>query len=550
MKKTIALLITLVTVCTLNAQNVHDGKMMFLYGKHASADRIFSEIVKTNPSDADSWYWLVRNSLTANESEQAKKYAASIPADIQENPYILVAKGSVLLNENDSVAASTLFDKALGTKRKKDPFIQLAIAAAYNDVPKSNHQIAVDLLEAAKKREDKNAEILTALGDAYRWVYNGSSSYIAYKDAIKADEKYADALFKIGKIFQTQNNTEMFLQYFNQALDADSNYAPAYYELYWYYYTSNKASDALTYLKKYMAHADKKMANEYQLADMLLINKQYNESIAQANKILAEEEGNANPTIYRLMAHAYNETGNLAKSENYLNTYFAKQHDSLKRASDYELLATIYEKTNRDSMALNVYKKAFYLQNDSTAKLKYAKKLAIAYKNEKDYANEAIWDEQVYLLKKDASNVDLYNWGIASYYNKDYEASDSVFAIYEEKYPKHVYGYYWRARSNEAIDTTMEKGIAVPHYLKLIDVAVTDTSNSTNKRWLVQAYSYVAAYKANTEKDYEEAIDYFDKALELSPENTQIARYKEMLEKRVAKDKENGHEEEQTKSNR
>jgi tetratricopeptide (TPR) repeat protein len=281
---------------------------------------------------------------------------------------------------------------------------------------------------------------------------------------------------------------------------------------------------------------------------MLLMNKQYSEAIAQADKIIASEKEKTKPTVYRLMAFVSKEQGDLAKSEQYIGTYFSLQPDSLERASDHELLAYIYEKTNRDSLASTVYADAFRLQQDSSIKLRYATKLAASYKKKKDYQNEALWDEQVYRFKKNATNVDLYNWGLATYYSKDYETSDSVFALYAENYPQQVYGYYWRARSNEAIDTSMEKGIAVPHYLKLIDVAITDTANATNKRWLVQAYTYVAAYKANTEKDYQEAVEYFDRALELSPNNEQVMAYKEILEKRLAKDKKAVQSDEKQKS--
>lgn len=520
-----------------DAQGIQEGRAMFLYGRHASADRIFNDVVKANPSSVDGWYWLVRNSLVEDSIDKAKRYAVAVPSTLFNDPYIQVARGSILLKENDSLGALGLFDAALGTKRKKDPFVQLAIAAAYNDAPKSNHAKGLELLEAANKREGKNAEILTALGDAYRWVYNGSAAYRAYEEAITADARYADAYYKMGQIFQTQQNAEMYLKYFTQAVAADSNYAPAHYGLFYHYYMANKAHEALAHFQRYRSHADATIRDEYQLADLMLMNKQYNEALAQAGSIIGTQGGKPKPTLYRLMAHASKELGNLEKSEGYLNTYFSLQPDSLERAADHELLAFIYEKTNRDSLALKVYENAFTLQQDSSIKLRYASNLAAAYKKKKDYANESTWDEQVYRLKKNANNVDLYNWGIASYYSKDYETSDSVFALYQEKYPKQVYGYYWRARSNEAIDTSMEKGIAVPHYLKLIDVAVTDTANATSKRWLLQAYTYVAAYKANTEKDYEEALGYFDKALELSPGNEQVLQYKEILEKRMARDR-------------
>jgi hypothetical protein len=78
-----------------------------------------------------------------------------------------------------------------------------------------------------------------------------------------------------------------------------------------------------------------------------------------------------------------------------------------------------------------------------------------------------------------------------------------VFLVFTQlNIPEQSFGYYWRARSNAAMDTAMETGIAVPFYEELIKVASKDTANANNRKWLIQAYSYVAAFKVNKEKMY------------------------------------------------
>jgi tetratricopeptide (TPR) repeat protein len=134
-----------------------------------------------------------------------------------------------------------------------------------------------------------------------------------------------------------------------------------------------------------------------------------------------------------------------------------------------------------------------------------------------------------------ATNLDLFNWGLAHYMAKEYPMADSVFGMYEIKYPEQDFGYYWRARSASAIDTSMQLGIAVPHYLKLIEIAEKDTASKTNKKHLVESYGYIAAYKANTQKDYNGAIDYFEKLLVLDPDNRDAQRYIEILKKNLSK---------------
>ena len=74
----------------------------------------------------------------------------------------------------------------------------------------------------------------------------------------------------------------------------------------------------------------------------------------------------------------------------------------------------------------------------------------------------------------------------------------------------------------------------MPHYLKVIEMAEADTTNETNRKWLVEAYKYIAAYKTNQEKDYATAVDYFEKLLEVEPDNADAKKYITILEKNIA----------------
>jgi tetratricopeptide (TPR) repeat protein len=77
----------------------------------------------------------------------------------------------------------------------------------------------------------------------------------------------------------------------------------------------------------------------------------------------------------------------------------------------------------------------------------------------------------------------------------------------------------------------MKEGLAIPTYQKLIEVLEKDTTDANYKKWVVEAYGYLAAYETNTEKDYAEAVDYFEKVLEVDPENADAKKYIALLEK-------------------
>ena len=79
----------------------------------------------------------------------------------------------------------------------------------------------------------------------------------------------------------------------------------------------------------------------------------------------------------------------------------------------------------------------------------------------------------------------------------------------------------------------MERGYAIPHYQKLVQMAEADSENATNKKWLIEAYGYLAAYQTNTHKNYAEAIGLFEKLLALDPQNEDAKKYISILQKNL-----------------
>ena len=152
-------------------------------------------------------------------------------------------------------------------------------------------------------------------------------------------------------------------------------------------------------------------------------------------------------------------------------------------------------------------------------------------KNRKDYVAEAEWLGKYYTGNDKASNLDLFYWGIAHYRAENYVEADSVFGKYMAKYPEQGFGYYWQAKSRALQDKDMSLGLAVPVYEKLIEVLQKDTTEVNYKKWMVEAYGYLAAYQVNTQKNFAAAIDYFKKVLDIDPENADAKKYIAMLEK-------------------
>ncbi len=518
------------------AQTIDDAARSIYAHRYNKAEQQLHSIIQMDPMNQQAWYYLCNVYMEKNNLEGLSDTLHKMPPDLMNKPLLTAAYGHLLMRQNDSVAAYKKFEEVLKDTKMKDPAVLAEVANAHIDVKYGNASYALELLEKAIKKNKSNLHLYILKGDAFRKLGDGGNAYKAYNEALTKDEHYAIAYYKIGKIYTSQNNSDQFLPAFEKAVASDPNYAPALYELYYYYYFNN-ANRAMDYLTKYIAASDENISNDFLVTDLLYAQGKYEKSVENALR-LYELFPAQSQRMNKLIAYSYKELGKPQQALLYLNNYLAGGIDSGHALNDYEMAGNIYAaiEGQEDSAAV-YYAKAAALQTDIEKKSAYYKKLAGLYKLRKDHGNEAYWLGKYYSVIKDPSNVDLFNWAIATYLNKDYSAADSLFTLYETKYPKEEFGYYWGARSSAAIDTSMERGLAIPHYTGLINLAGADSSAGISNKHLVEAYGYLAAFEANTEKNYERAIGYFEKLLELEPTNNDALRYVSILKKNLSKGK-------------
>lgn len=525
-------LLTVTAACF--SQTVQDGNSQLYYERYTSAANTFTQLTKADASNAEAWFGLVKTYMLTDKDSAAKAALATAPSSVQEQPLFEAAKGWTLLASGDNNAATPLFEKALDQTREKDPMVLSAVAQAHIDAKVGNAQYAVDLLNKAIKRDKHNAALFVQLGGAYRKMTNGSEAYQAYKKAIEENDKYAAAYHSIGQIFQTQKNVEMYLDYFNKAIAADPVYAPSLYQLYAYQFSRHPAK-AMDYYKQYAANSDASLQTDYDLADLLYLNKDYTAATAKANAIAQREGANVQPRLYKLISYSYAGMKDTAQAITYMERYFATAPDSLLMARDFETASQLYASNKADSLAKIYLVKATEREIDTTRLLADYRKLADIAKADNDDSEQAKWLGLSYAANKKANNVDLYYWAVAHFNAREYDKADSAFGLYAAKYPEQSFGYYWQARSKALLDSGMREGLAIPAYHKLIDILQKDTTDKNYKKWMVEAYAYLAAYEANTQKDYAEAKDYFGKLLEVDPTNEDAKKYIAILEKQVEK---------------
>lgn len=523
-----------------SAQTVQDAKKMIYYERYKAATEQLQQIVKTEPANAEAWYLLTKANLQSDNPASSKDILLQAAPDVKEEPFYQVAYGSVLLHSGNKDSARFYFDKALDKTRNKNPNILSAVANAHIDAKTGDAAYAVQLLDRAIDRDKKEAALYVMMGDANRKLGNGSEAYKMYTAALGRDKQHAAAMYRIGKIFVSQKNPEMYLKHFNEALAADSSYAPALYELYYHYYFT-EPQKAMQYFQQYVAKSDNKKDNDVLYTDLLYLNKQYQEAIAKAQQLMAKNNGDSMPRLHKLMAYSYLGLKDSANAMASMNKYFAKEVDSNFVAKDFEIMADLYAGIEgKEDSAIVYYQKTADKIKDKPERFQLYRKLADLHKDKKDYVNQAQWLGMYYQDNPKATNIDLFNWGIANFKGESYVQADTVFGTYIQKYPDQAFGYYWRARTNSLMDSTMEKGAAIPWYNQLITLIEKDTTNKTNKKWLIEAYGYLAAYETNQVKDYKTATENLKKILAIDPDNKDAQQYISILEKKLTADNKPG----------
>ena len=524
------LLSFLISANILFAQSIDEGKRFLYYERYNSAKDVFNKLVNANPNNIDAAYWLGQTYLGEEDSISSKAlYQKTLNAN-PNSPLMLVAMGHIALLENQNNDARNRFETAISLTKGKDYNVINAISRANVDTKAGDAVYAIGKIKTIPENK-RTAEIWTTLGDAYRKLIDGANAQLAYQSALAVDPNYARASFMIGRLYQTQGFTQelYYMKYYNEAITKDPKFAPVYVWLSQYYYKRdiNKAKE---YLDKYIAVADADTQNCYYQASYLYASGQYQQTITKANECISAGGKNPHPGLFGLKAFAYDKLGDSANAKTFFEMYFQKQNPEKLESGDYAKYGLVLLKfPGNEATAAGYIQKAIALDTLEENKIEYITSVANSYLASKNYNEAAKWYTKLFSIKKNVTKTDIYNAGYNYYRGGNYKATDSIFGLYQQKYPEDILGVYMRARASEGIDTAGVLGLAKPYYEKVIQLGEASTDTARVKSQLIVAYNYMIAYYYNVKKDKATALSYNDKILAIDPTNAQAIANKAAL---------------------
>lgn len=530
------------------AQSVQDGKKAYFDGKLFEA----VNILKSQTGNPEGAYWLAKAYIDHDDIAEANAVVSKALSANANDPFLLAAKGQLLLDGHKAAEARQSFDAAVAAANKNNKAevlnaVGAAIAREFNNVEKvGDINFGVQKLEEAyaleKSVKEKNqnkqllADIAVNLGDALRKQKPGEGSrpFELYQEALMYDPTFAQAEYRKALIFKSQRNYPMYMERLDKAIAANPSFVPALYEQYYYWFGRLDMNSAQTIADKIKAAVPQDPNNEYFSASTHYFNKQYDQAIASAKNVIATAKDLANPSAYKIIAYSLIEgKKDTAAAIPFVDDYFKMQHKDEFMPKDYTLKAMAYSTTpGKEQVIYQTYLDA--VKADTSLE----NKIDILEDGAKFLGTKGMYQLQGDLYAKlleikpgDRVTInDYFNAGYALYRAKQYENSWKLFDQMRTKHADKNYGYLWTFLNSSIYDSAYTKNISVPDAEKYLAFSKTDAA--ADKNYIYRAAMYLAVYYANVAKDNAKAVENFQIAHDAATDpnaKAQIQSYIDML---------------------
>jgi tetratricopeptide (TPR) repeat protein len=540
----------------LMAQDVQTALKDVEAERFTKAGQTLTQLATSSPS-ADNQFYLGYYYLKSGQVDKAKAAFEKGAAADEKNQLNNVGLAGVALKKKDLATAKTLIDNALAKTKNKDQTVLLRAGEMYTLSDSTNDSAeALRILAIAdeKDKKNENAEIEMTMGDAYFLKNDGGNAITKYENALAISPTLAEANYKIGRLFLRGKNYTKAQDYFKLAIQADPEFAPTY----------RAYADALANSRAYKSAAQnyelyvQKSGTQdpEQLLDVArykFLAQDYQGAVAYLDQLKGKVN---NPIIDRMYGWAYTALGKNNEAVESLNRFVSAAPQKVI-FDDYKYLGRAYGQLGTpqgDSLAVANLEKAAPL--DTTENL--YREIGEKYYKTKRYDKAANYYARAITADKKPQNNDYLWLGLASYQyaprvGRDslaapidtaqipqikqayYLRADSAFAQMAQKVesiPGKTYplAYYYRAQSvyyANAKDPVKASESATPIYQKFIEQALAPQSDSTQKvdytRYLVTSYKALAGFSLQ-QKDDAKAKEYFNKVLELNPNDADVKK--------------------------
>lgn len=521
--------------------------------RYTKAGQALTQLATSAPT-ADNEFYLGYYYLRSGQLDKAKAaFEKGLQAD-PKNQLNNVGLAGVALMKKDRSTAKSLIDNAVAQTKSKNQDVLIRAAEMYTLSDQTNDPAeAIRLLTIAdeKDKKNENPEIEMLMGDAYFLKNDGGNAITKYENAMAIKPNMAEANYKIGRLYLRGKNYTKAQEYFNKAIENDPEFSPTYLALADALANSRAYKGASTNYEKYVQTSG--TTDPEQLLDIArykFLAQDYQGAISYLDQLKGKIN---NPITDRMYGWANTALDKNQEAVSALNRFIAAAPQKVIY-DDYKYLGRAYGKLGTpegDSLSIVNLEKA--ASQDTTENL--YREIGEKYYKDKKYDKAAEYYAKAIKNDKKPQNNDYLWLGLSSYQyaprvgrdssaapmdtaqirqvkQEYYLRADSAFGLMAQKIEadgkKYPLAYYYQAGSNYyAYPKDQEKAasLATPLYEKFIAQATApDPTDKTDyKRYLITAYKALAGFSL-LKKDDAKAKEYFDKVLELDPNDESVKK--------------------------
>ncbi|MDR1681585.1 MAG: tetratricopeptide repeat protein [Prevotellaceae bacterium] len=489
----------------------------------------------TPEAKAEACFYLGENYLQLNQPDSAAYYYRQGVELLPSYPFNQIGIQKLALKNmtgKEALKKAEAAFKEIIKTDKKNIRLPLAVARAY--VYAGNTAKAADFIKDAKKVDGKSG-----------------LPYIIEGDILWAQEKYGDAASKYDMaIYFSRELVGAYMKnaYLYRSINRDATFeklkkvgeiAPGFsghYQLLGEIYKDIPGQSALAaenYGKFIEAgYYDSEHLLTY--AGILYFDKQYEKMLPIVKSVVRQNLDNL--VAKRLLAYGLSKTEPGEESIRAIKDFVETTSEERLIMQDYLCYAEQLEANKHYAAAAENYKKV--IQKDESKKA-LLHNIADLYQRDQQ-PDSAIRYYNLYMDFTGQPDPAIYFQIGRNYYTMAmadsvnakalYLQADSLFAMLTEIAPTSYLGFFWRARTNSALDPETTEGLAQPYYEKVIELVIDQPDRY--KMQLIEAYKYFGYFhylkadaittqnKGNAKPAREEYLkvkEYFSKVLELDP---------------------------------
>lgn len=497
----------------------------------------------TDKSIAD--YYLGLIALSENNQAEAEKYFNDGKTANPEYPFNYVGLGGILLKKGDKKGAEDLFKQAEKLVKKSAP-LQVAIARAYYEADPVAYQKEIDKrIEKARKTDMKEADIYLFEGDVKKDAKDFGGAAAKYEMAANYNNDAIEAYVKYANLF-TMVNPQFAIDMLNKLLALNPNSALAQREIANAYYNAGQNAEAVKQYSNYIQNPNHFKQDEDRYAFLLFYNGDYQKGYDYSTALLKE-----NPSNFTAQRYQFMNAANLAEKQPEINAQLLPMAEALYAAHkaspnnkfapiDYILISQEFNTAKRPAEAQAVLEEAI---KDDPKNPNFYKQLAMTFVEENNLSKACDTYEGFIANSEKPGYNDFIQQATFAFYagvenkTKDPAAAEKYYGItkqYADK-AREILPDNYKPMKFEG-DIAMQKAAedqvasaAVPFYTEAIKLleASQDPSRYANDAKVM--YNYMGNYYLD-QKDVAKAKEYFNKYLQLDPNNEAYRKFVEGLQ--------------------